>query len=200
MAVEELAMIRSAVTDQPGRRGPRRAVRLLGRPARRLPQGEGAGLRRRRGLPARRPTRSTPATLRTLLDDHGLALAAVGTGAGWVKHRLHLRLPDAAARGQGARLHPLDHRLRRAARRPGDHRLDAGPQRRRRRSRRRPLGYLRRGPRGPRRARRAVRRPAALRAAEPLRDEPGQHGRGGRRRCSSRCRRRTSCCWPTCST
>jgi sugar phosphate isomerase/epimerase len=36
--------------------------------------------------------------LRKLLSDHGLALAAVGTGAGWVKHRLHLTLPDAAAR------------------------------------------------------------------------------------------------------
>lgn len=33
-----------------------------------------------------------------LLADHGLALAAVGTGAGWVKGRLHLGLPDAAAR------------------------------------------------------------------------------------------------------
>ena len=32
--------------------------------------------------------------LRTLLDDHGLALAAVGTGAGWVKHRLHLASAD----------------------------------------------------------------------------------------------------------
>ena len=37
--------------------------------------------------PAR--TRSTPAAA-GLLDDHGLALAAVGTGAGWVKSRLHL--------------------------------------------------------------------------------------------------------------
>lgn len=40
--------------------------------------------------------------LRRLLDGHGLALAAVGTGAGWVKHRLHLALPDASAR-QNAR-------------------------------------------------------------------------------------------------
>ncbi len=36
--------------------------------------------------------------LRTLLDDHGLALAAVGTGAGWVRERLHLCLADAGAR------------------------------------------------------------------------------------------------------
>jgi sugar phosphate isomerase/epimerase len=36
--------------------------------------------------------------LRSLLTDNGLALAAVGTGAGWVKQRLHLCLPDAAAR------------------------------------------------------------------------------------------------------
>src|SRR5471032_2868201 len=36
--------------------------------------------------------------LGNLLDGHGLALAAVGTGAGWVKGRLHLYLPDSAAR------------------------------------------------------------------------------------------------------
>lgn len=36
--------------------------------------------------------------LRALLDEHSLALAAVGTGAGWVKHKLHLTLPDASAR------------------------------------------------------------------------------------------------------
>jgi sugar phosphate isomerase/epimerase len=36
--------------------------------------------------------------LRRLLDDHGIALAAVGTGAGWVRQRLTLCLPDAAAR------------------------------------------------------------------------------------------------------
>ena len=36
--------------------------------------------------------------LRKLLDDNGLKLAAVGTGAGWVKGRLHLCLPDAGAR------------------------------------------------------------------------------------------------------
>jgi len=38
--------------------------------------------------------------LRTLLQDHGLVLAAVGTGAGWVKGRLHLCLPDAGARSR----------------------------------------------------------------------------------------------------
>lgn len=36
--------------------------------------------------------------VRKLLSDHGLGLAAVGTGAGWVKHKLHLCLSDAAAR------------------------------------------------------------------------------------------------------
>jgi sugar phosphate isomerase/epimerase len=36
--------------------------------------------------------------LRSILDDNGLALAAVGTGAGWVKHRLHLCLPEAMLR------------------------------------------------------------------------------------------------------
>lgn len=38
------------------------------------------------------------AELRRLLADHGLALAAVGTGAGWVRHKLHLCLPDKVAR------------------------------------------------------------------------------------------------------
>jgi len=41
-----------------------------------------------------------PALLRKLLDGHGLKLAAVGTGAGWVKGRLHLCLLDAAARSK----------------------------------------------------------------------------------------------------
>src|SRR5205823_14990974 len=36
--------------------------------------------------------------VRRLLDDHGLALAAVGTGAGWLRHRLHVCLPDTRAR------------------------------------------------------------------------------------------------------
>src|SRR3954452_20302855 len=35
-----------------------------------------------------------PAELRRLLDDTGLSLAAVGTGAGWVKMRLTLCHPD----------------------------------------------------------------------------------------------------------
>jgi sugar phosphate isomerase/epimerase len=35
-----------------------------------------------------------------LLGDHGLNLAAVGTGAGWVKHRLNLTLPDAGQRAK----------------------------------------------------------------------------------------------------
>lgn len=38
------------------------------------------------------------AGVRALLDEHSLALAAVGTGAGWVKGRLQLALPDAKAR------------------------------------------------------------------------------------------------------
>jgi sugar phosphate isomerase/epimerase len=37
-------------------------------------------------------------TLRKLLGDNGLSLAAVGTGAGWVKHRLALTSPDATIR------------------------------------------------------------------------------------------------------
>jgi sugar phosphate isomerase/epimerase len=38
--------------------------------------------------------------VRPHLEEHGLALAAIGTGAGWVKQRLHLALPDAGARGR----------------------------------------------------------------------------------------------------
>lgn len=37
-------------------------------------------------------------TLRALLERHGLRLAAVGTGAGWVKHRLRLTDPDTSVR------------------------------------------------------------------------------------------------------
>ena len=39
-----------------------------------------------------------PAFLRSLLDEHGLELAAVGTGAGWVKEKLNLTLPEASER------------------------------------------------------------------------------------------------------
>ena len=38
--------------------------------------------------------------LRGLLERHELKLAAVGTGAGWVAHRLRLTDPDAAVRGR----------------------------------------------------------------------------------------------------
>jgi sugar phosphate isomerase/epimerase len=44
------------------------------------------------------PDAVDPARLQTLLGDHGLKLAAVGTGAGWVKHRLNLTLADASSR------------------------------------------------------------------------------------------------------
>ena len=36
--------------------------------------------------------------LKKLLGDHGLKLAAAGTGAGWVKHKLTLTHPDASVR------------------------------------------------------------------------------------------------------
>lgn len=38
------------------------------------------------------------AAWRAVLGELGLKVAAVGTGAGWVKHKLHLALPDAAQR------------------------------------------------------------------------------------------------------
>ena len=39
-------------------------------------------------------------SLQKVLQDLDLKLAAVGTGAGWVKHRLHLCLPDATQRSK----------------------------------------------------------------------------------------------------
>jgi len=44
------------------------------------------------------PEAVNPHTLRTLLDDYGLSLAAVGTGAGWVKHKLSLTAADEQTR------------------------------------------------------------------------------------------------------
>ena len=44
------------------------------------------------------PDAVDPARLRILLNDNGLALAAVGTGAGWLRHKLHLSLPDVSSR------------------------------------------------------------------------------------------------------
>jgi sugar phosphate isomerase/epimerase len=44
------------------------------------------------------PEAIDPAMLGALLDDNGLSLAAIGTGAGWVKHKLTLTSPDEATR------------------------------------------------------------------------------------------------------
>lgn len=41
-----------------------------------------------------------PEYLQSILDDNGLSLAAVGTGAGWVKHGLSLTSPDEEIRGE----------------------------------------------------------------------------------------------------
>ncbi len=46
------------------------------------------------------PDAVTPAQLQPLLKETGLAVAAVGTGAGWVIHKLSLTSPDAAIRRQ----------------------------------------------------------------------------------------------------
>jgi len=40
----------------------------------------------------------TPSDLRSVLKKHGLALAALGSGAGWIKHRLTLTSPDPSVR------------------------------------------------------------------------------------------------------
>ncbi len=44
------------------------------------------------------PPTIDPAALKRALDDNGLKLAAMGTGAGWVLHRLTLTSPDAGMR------------------------------------------------------------------------------------------------------
>ncbi|MCS6865533.1 MAG: sugar phosphate isomerase/epimerase family protein [Gemmataceae bacterium] len=46
------------------------------------------------------PEAINPQELRTLLDDHGLSLAAVGSGAGWVKHHLALTSSDETIRAK----------------------------------------------------------------------------------------------------
>lgn len=46
------------------------------------------------------PDAVNPLDLEALLKDHGLKLAAVGTGAGWVKHKLTLTSPDPAIRAR----------------------------------------------------------------------------------------------------
>jgi sugar phosphate isomerase/epimerase len=46
------------------------------------------------------PDAVAPAELHRMLSDHGLSLAAVGTGAGWVRHKLHLTSSDAAVRAR----------------------------------------------------------------------------------------------------
>lgn len=46
------------------------------------------------------PDAVDPRHLKRLLDDQGLKLAAVGTGGGWVRQKLHLCLPEASARGR----------------------------------------------------------------------------------------------------
>ncbi|HZZ70609.1 MAG TPA: sugar phosphate isomerase/epimerase family protein [Pirellulales bacterium] len=47
------------------------------------------------------PTAISPDALRSLLTEHGLVLAAVGTGAGWVKHGYSLTSSDRAVRRRG---------------------------------------------------------------------------------------------------
>lgn len=46
------------------------------------------------------PAALEPESIRRRLSDHGLKLAAVGTGAGWVRKKLHVALPDAEQRKQ----------------------------------------------------------------------------------------------------
>ena len=48
------------------------------------------------------PDAVNPAELRTLLDDNGLSLAAVGTGAGWLKHKLTFTAADENTRNKAS--------------------------------------------------------------------------------------------------
>ena len=116
---------------QPGSRGPRRPVRVLGRPAGGLPQGAGTRVRRRRGLPAFGRLRWTRPCSATLLDDHGLTLAGRRHGAGWVvRPAARSPTPTRAARPRRGEFIRSIIDLPRPARCLGDHRLDAGAQRR----------------------------------------------------------------------
>ncbi len=72
------------------------AVRLLGRPPRRLPQGQTLGFDAIEVFPT--SAADLDACNRTLLSDHGL-LAAMGTPArGWLRKRLNLTVPGLEAR------------------------------------------------------------------------------------------------------
>ena len=82
--------------DQSGQRSPRRAVRLLGRPARRLPlarrrSASTASRCSRRGRRGRHRSSCAGCSTTTAWPS-----PQSGTGAGWVRHRLTLCLPDAA--------------------------------------------------------------------------------------------------------
>src|SRR5687768_9830530 len=46
------------------------------------------------------PEQIAPSAVKPLLAKHGLSLAAVGTGAGWVKHKLRLTSPDSDERAK----------------------------------------------------------------------------------------------------
>ena len=130
--------IRSSRDDQPGPGGPGRAVRLLGRPGGRLPQGAGARLRRGRGLPARpgrgrsRPA-AAPRSTTTAWRWRRSAPGRAGSGRGCTSD-----LPDARRRARAGEFIRAIIDFAGPFARAGDHRLDAGPERRRRRPRRRP--------------------------------------------------------------
>lgn len=46
------------------------------------------------------PAGAAPETVRPLVEKYGLAVAALGTGAGWVAHKWHFGSPDPAIRSQ----------------------------------------------------------------------------------------------------
>ena len=131
-----------------------------------VPEGAGVGFDAVEVFPPAADAVDVPA-LRTLLQDHGLALAAVGTGAGWVKGRLHLCLPDAAAR---AKARAFIRSIIDVAGQLGAPAIIGSMQGRSGDGVDHPtaVGYLCRCARGARRARQTIQRAAHLRAAQPL--------------------------------
>ena len=126
---------------------PRDPIRRDGQPGRRGPEAVTSSSGTTSPMPARRPrnwgsTRSRcsrlarrrvdPARLKILLNDHGLALAAVGTGDG-VGSRSGSRSPSSTSR-PGSRLATSSARRSSTSRRPiprlRHHRVDAGEERR----------------------------------------------------------------------
>ena len=110
--------------------------------SRRVAQGGGAGLRRGRDFPPAPDARRIADMCARRCSTHNLKLAAVGTGGGWVMHKLHADQPRRRHSAEGRDFVRSIIDVAGAARCAGDHRLDAGPLGRRRSQQARSLDYL----------------------------------------------------------